>query len=42
MSKYVLGKLGKLNKFLENKKNMASELKRNNGMSVRLCNTDIV
>lgn len=41
-SKYVLENLGKLTKFLENKHTMASELSKNNGMSVRLYNPDIV
>lgn len=41
-SKYVLEKLGKLTKFLENTHTMASELSKNNGMSIRLYNPDIV
>jgi len=34
-SKYILENLGKLTKFLENKHNMASELGKNNRMSVK-------
>lgn len=41
-SKCMLGNLGKLVKFLENKHNMASELSTDNGMSVRLYNPDTV
>lgn len=38
----MLGNLGKLVKFPENKHNMASELSTDNGMSVRLYNPDTV